>query len=169
MLNTYVRDISSLRISDAEEAGGKGANMGELVAAKLPVPPGFVLLRDCYRDSMREGGVDEELSALHREALAVADTTHLPELCERLQGLVHKAGIADSVRDRILAAYRALGADAVVAVRSSATGEDGRDASFAGMNATITNVSGEDGLIDAVLRCWMSLFSPAGHHLPCQP
>ena len=156
---TYVREISSLRISDAEEAGGKGANMGELVAAKLPVPPGFVMLRDCYRNSMREGGVDEELSRLHREALS-ADMTHLPELCERLQGLVHKAGIADSVRDRILAAYRALGADAVVAVRSSATGEDGRDASFAGMNATITNVSGEDGHMDAVLRCWMSLFSP---------
>ena len=48
--DTYVRDISALRITDAEEAGGKGANMGELVAAKLPVPPGFVLLRDCYRE-----------------------------------------------------------------------------------------------------------------------
>ncbi len=157
----YVRDISSLRISDAEEAGGKGANMGELVAAQLPVPPGFVLLRDCYRNSMRSGGVDAELSALHREALAkVADTTRLPELCERLQGLVHKAGVADEVRAEILAAYRALGPNALVAVRSSATGEDGKDASFAGMNATITNVSGEDGLIDAVLRCWMSLFSP---------
>ena len=47
-----------------------------------------------------------------------------------------------------------------VAVRSSATGEDGADASFAGMNATITNVAGEDGLVDAVLRCWTSLFSP---------
>lgn len=158
-LDTYVRDISTLRITDAEEAGGKGANMGEMVAAKLPVPPGFVLLRDCYRDSMRDGGVGEELSRLHREALT-ADMTHLPELCDRLQGLVHKAGIADSLRDRILAAYHALGADAVVAVRSSATGEDGRDASFAGMNATITNVSGDDGLLDAVLRCWMSLFSP---------
>ncbi|MGX9791156.1 phosphoenolpyruvate synthase [Mycobacterium sp. MMS18-G62] len=159
--NTYVRDISSLRISDAEEAGGKGANMGEMVAAKLPVPPGFVLLRDCFRDSMRAGGVDADLSALHREAVAdVADTTHLTERCERLQGLVQKAGVADSVRDSVLEAYRALGADAVVAVRSSATGEDGRDASFAGMNATFTNISGEDGLIDAVLRCWMSLFSP---------
>ena len=74
----YVRDISALRITDADEAGGKGANMGELVAAKLPVPPGFVLLRDCYRDSMRAGGVDAELNALHREALAdVADTTRL--------------------------------------------------------------------------------------------
>jgi pyruvate, water dikinase len=159
--DTFIRDISMLRITDAEEAGGKGANMGELVAAKLPVPPGFVLLRDCYRESMRAGGVDAELSALHREALRnVADTTHLGDMCERMQGLVHKAGVTDSVRDLILVAYHALGSDAVVAVRSSATGEDGRDASFAGMNATITNVSGDEGLVDAVLRCWMSLFSP---------
>jgi pyruvate, water dikinase len=159
--DTHVRDIATLRITDAEEAGGKGANMGELVAAKLPVPPGFVLLRSCYLDSMHAGGVDTELNALHREALGtVADTSHLAELCERLQGLVHKAGVADAVREPLLAAYRKLGPDAVVAVRSSATGEDGRDASFAGMNATITNVAGEDALIDAVTRCWMSLFSP---------
>jgi pyruvate, water dikinase len=157
----YVRDISTLRIADAEEAGGKGANMGELVAAKLPVPSGFVLLRSCYQDSMRAGGVDAELSALHREALhTVADTSHLAELCERLQAMVHKAGLADAVRDPLLAAYHRLGSNVIVAVRSSATGEDGRDASFAGMNATITNVCGEDALIDAVLRCWMSLFSP---------
>ncbi|MEW5808781.1 MAG: phosphoenolpyruvate synthase [Actinomycetota bacterium] len=157
----YVRGISTLRIADAEEAGGKGANMGEMVAAALPVPPGFVLLRDCYRDSMRAGGVDAELSALHREALeTVADTGALTERCERMQGLVHKAGITDPVRRLVLDAYRALGPNATVAVRSSATGEDGADASFAGMNATLTNVSGEDGLIDAVTRCWMSLFSP---------
>jgi pyruvate, water dikinase len=156
---TYVRDISTLRISDDEEAGG--ANMGEMVAAGLPVPPGFVLLRDCYRDSMRAGGVDAELSALHREALAtVADTTHLSELCERMPGLVHKAGIADAVRDAVLAAYRKLGSDIVVAVRSSATGEDSSDASFAGMNRTITNVMGESALMEDIQQCWMSLFSP---------
>jgi len=150
--DTHIRDTLSL--TDAEEAGGKGANMGELVAAKLPVPPGFVLLRNCYRNSMRSGGVDAELSALHREALQnAADTTRLAELCERMQGLVHKAGVAHTMHELIVDAYHALGADVVVAVRSSATGEDGRDASFAGMNATITNVSGDDGLIDAVLRC----------------
>jgi len=118
----YVPDISTLRITDAEEAGGKGANMGELVAARLPVPPGFVLLRDCYRDSMHAGGADTELSALHREALdTVADTTQLARLCEWLQGLVHKAGVADSVRHAVLDAYRSLGPEVVVAVRSSAT------------------------------------------------
>ncbi len=159
--DTYVRDISTLRITDAEEAGGKGANMGELVAAKLPVPPGFVLLRDCYRDSMKAGGVVSELSALHREALDnVADTARLADLCEWMQSLVKKAGVADSIRDLILGSYHTLGSKAVVAVRSSATGEDGSDASFAGMNATITNVSGDDDLIESVVRCWMSLFSP---------
>lgn len=159
--DSYVRDISVLRISDDEEAGGKGANMGELVAAKLPVPPGFVLLRDCYRDSMRAGAVDAELSALHHEALdTVSDTTRLAELCDKLQALVYRAGVADGVRDAVLAAYRALGSDTVVAVRSSATGEDSRDASFAGMNRTITNVVGEHALIEAIQQCWMSLFSP---------
>ncbi len=158
---TYVRDISALTIRDAEEAGGKGANMGELVSAKLPVPPGFVLLRDCYRDSMRSAGVHTELNALHREALDnVADTARLSDLSERMQALVRKAGVGDDVRRPILSAYHRLGEGAVVAVRSSATGEDGADASFAGMNATITNVSGDDGLLDAVIRCWMSLFSP---------
>lgn len=159
--DSYVRDISTLRITDAEEAGGKGANMGELVAAKLPVPPGFVMLRSCYRDSMRAGGADSELNKLHREALdTVGDTTGLAELCARMQSLVQKAGMTGPVRDAVLSAYRTMGSDITVAVRSSATGEDGADASFAGMNATITNVRGEDELIDAVLRCWMSLFSP---------
>ncbi len=157
----YVRDISTLRIENAEDAGGKGANLGELVAAELPVPPGFVLLRACYQDSMRAGGVSEELAAAHRKALEkVGDSSELGELCDRMQSLAFKAGITDDVRDRMLAAYRRLGPAAVVAVRSSATGEDGRDASFAGMNATITNVTGDDGLINAVQRCWASLFSP---------
>lgn len=158
---TYVRDIASLRLADADDAGGKGANLGELVAAGLPVPPGFVLMRSAYRDSMRSGGVDDEIAALHREGLAHVDSgARLEELCHRMASLVAKAGVAETVRREVVTAYRQLGADVVVAVRSSATGEDGRDASFAGMNRTITNVSGEDALIDAVQRCWASLFTP---------
>lgn len=162
---SYVRDISTLGLADADQAGGKGANLGEMVTAGLPVPPAFVVLRDGYRDSMRAGGVDDELSALHAEALATADdSARLDELCHRMQGLVGKAGLADGVREQLLDAYRRLGTatrvDPVVAVRSSATGEDGRDASFAGMNRTITNMRGADDVVDAVLRCWQSLFTP---------
>jgi pyruvate, water dikinase len=102
----YVRDISTLRIQNAEDAGGKGANLGELVAAELPVPPGFVLLRACYQDSMRAGGVSEELATAHRKALEkVGDSSELGELCDRMQSLALKAGITDDVRDRMLAAY----------------------------------------------------------------
>jgi pyruvate,water dikinase len=158
--DTYIRDISTLTITDAEEAGGKGANMGELVAAGLPVPPGFVLLRSCYLDSMHAAGVQSELAALHRQALAeVNDISRLTELSEWMQALVVKAGVTDVIRQLVVTAFRGLGTSAVVAVRSSATGEDGADASFAGMNATITNVSGDEELLDAVVRCWTSLFS----------
>jgi pyruvate,water dikinase len=158
---TYVRDIATLRLTDAEEAGGKGANLGELMAAELPVPPGFVLLRSCYREAMSAANVSTEIAVLHDEALAhVADTARLAELCRRMQELVCKADLPDVVRHEINMAYERLGAGVVVAVRSSATGEDGRDASFAGMNRTVTNVCGELELLDAIQQCWASLFSP---------
>ncbi|BBY37262.1 phosphoenolpyruvate synthase [Mycobacterium mantenii] len=157
----YVSDIATLRLGDAEEAGGKGANMGELVAAGLPVPPGFVLMRSSYLTSMEAGGVDTELAALHREALTQVDSAaRLAELCQRMRTLVAKAGVSRDVRDQLLESYRALGPNCIVAVRSSATGEDGRDASFAGMNQTVTNVAGESALLEAVITCWASLFSP---------
>ncbi|HOB50181.1 MAG TPA: phosphoenolpyruvate synthase, partial [Mycobacterium sp.] len=157
----YVEDIAKLGMADAEEAGGKGANMGEMVAAGLPVPPGFVVLRDSYLESMRVGGVADELNAAHREAMRAAlDPSRFDQMCAAMKALVLKAGMAEEVRDRILAAYRAMGPDCFVAVRSSATGEDGADASFAGMNETFTNVRGEADLIEAVQNCWASLFGP---------
>ncbi|MGV9710328.1 phosphoenolpyruvate synthase [Gordonia sp. NPDC003424] len=161
MPTTHVRDFTELSLADAEEAGGKGANLGELVSAGLPVPPGFVLLRDCYRTSMAAAGVADDLASLHRDALASAsDPAELDRLCGEMQQLVAKAGVAEQVRDEICDAYRQLGSDVPVAVRSSATGEDGRDASFAGMNRTLTDIVGADALVDAVSKCWMSLFGP---------
>jgi pyruvate,water dikinase len=155
----YVEDIAKLGMADAEEAGGKGANMGEMVAAKLPVPPGFVVLRDAYLESIRAAGVADELNTAHREAMLHAgDPSRFDEMCAKMKSLVLGAGMPDEVRDRILTSYRAMGPDCFVAARSSATGEDGADASFAGMNETFTNVRGEQDLIEAVRNCWASLF-----------
>ena len=157
----YVEDIANLGMADAEEAGGKGANMGEMVAAGLPVPPGFVVLRDSYLESIKVAGVADELNAAHREAMLHAlDTTRFDDMCAAMKATVLKAGMAGGVREAILASYRAMGPDCYVAVRSSATGEDGADASFAGMNETFTNVRGEQDLIEAVQNCWASLFGP---------
>ena len=155
----FVEDIANLGMADAEEAGGKGANMGEMVAAKLPVPPGFVVLRDSFLESMKIAGVADELNIAHREAMLHAgDPTRFDEICAKMKALVHNAGMTDEVRELILDSYRGMGPHCFVAVRSSATGEDGSDASFAGMNETFTNVRGEQDLIDAVVNCWASLF-----------
>lgn len=154
----YVRDFAHIRITDAEEAGGKGANLGELVSAELPVPPGFVVLRDAYLDSMERAGVRAELAAAHAEAMSLVDEDRLAAASERMRELVVKAGMSPRAREQVLAAYQTLGSDLFVAVRSSATGEDGADASFAGMNATFTNVRGADDLVARVVDCWASLF-----------
>ena len=155
----YVRDFANITIADAEQAGGKGANLGELVSAGLPVPPGFVVLREGYLESMERAGVRAELAAAHAEAMSfVDDQDRLAEASERMRDLVRKAGMSNEARDEVLAAYSALGGDLDVAVRSSATGEDGADASFAGMNATFTNVHGAETLVTAVIDCWASLF-----------
>lgn len=155
----YVREFAHVNIADAEQAGGKGANLGEMVLAGLPVPPGYVVLREAYLDSMELAGVRAELAAAHAEALSfVDDQERLAEASERMRELVLKAGMSKEAGDEVLAAYGTLGGDLDVAVRSSATGEDGADASFAGMNATFTNVHGGEELITRVVDCWASLF-----------
>ncbi|PXY22315.1 phosphoenolpyruvate synthase [Prauserella muralis] len=149
----HVAWLSALGVTDTAVAGGKGANLGELTAAGLPVPPGFVVTAPAYLASMEAGGVRAELRA------AVAATGRdVAADAERLQGLVRKAGVARDVAGAVREAYRRLGAGAAVAVRSSATSEDSPDASFAGMNRTLTNIVGEDDLVAAVLSCWESLF-----------
>jgi pyruvate,water dikinase len=148
-----------LRRDDTPIAGGKGANLGELTAAGLPVPPGFVIAADAYLYAMDAAGV----RALLRDEAAAADVDDpaaLEAASERLRALVVDAGMPADTRDEVLAAYHALGADPKVAVRSSATSEDTAETSFAGMNETFTNVAGDDVLIARIVDCWASAFGP---------
>ncbi|HEX5616048.1 MAG TPA: phosphoenolpyruvate synthase [Acidimicrobiia bacterium] len=147
--------FEQLRRDDVARAGGKGANLGELTAAGFRVPRGFVVTADAYLAAMDAGGVRAELAQPPTEVEADAQ---LAEHAARLRELVHKAGVPRELRDEIVARYDALGTDVRVAVRSSATAEDTADTSFAGMNATFTNVSGSDELIARVVDCWASLF-----------
>ncbi|WP_157120728.1 phosphoenolpyruvate synthase [Nocardia fusca] len=162
-MGAYVAAFDQLRLADTDEAGGKGANLGELVAAGLPVPPGFVILRSCYEQVIGQGAHGAELSSLHGEALRAAeaaDPDRVDVLCRRMRELVHACTLDPSARTALLAAYHALGKDLRVAVRSSAVGEDSATSSFAGMNLTRTNVRGEQHLVEAVFDCWASLFTP---------
>ncbi|MGV9330618.1 phosphoenolpyruvate synthase [Nocardia sp. NPDC003726] len=165
-MGDYVADLADLRLADADRAGGKGANLGELVAAHLPVPPGYVILKSCYEQVIIHGPHGAELDALHDEALRAAaqsarsDDAELDDLCARMRKLVHQTPMAAAVRDAVLAAYHRLGESVPVAVRSSAVGEDSATASFAGMNLSRTNIHGDDRLMEAVVDCWASLFTP---------
>jgi pyruvate,water dikinase len=151
--------LEDLRRDDTAVAGGKGANLGELVHAGFAVPPGFVITAGAYLESMAAAGVREELAA----GAAPKDGGDLRRRSEELRQLVQKAGLGEHVRRAAIDAYEQLGrrlgdARPSVAVRSSATAEDAADTSFAGMNATITNVCGVDALLDAVVEAWSSLF-----------
>lgn len=148
--------FGDLSASDVPVAGGKGANLGELTGAGMPVPPGFVVAAPAYLGSMDAGAVRAEIAQVAAD-LDVDDPTELATGSARLAEMVRSAGLPPELRRRVLDAYRTLGDTASVAVRSSATSEDTADASFAGMNETFTNVAGDDALIDRIVDCWASL------------
>ena len=133
-------DFKSIDGSMLATVGGKAANLGELTSAGLPVPQGFCVTTDAYRAVAQ---ADE-----------LASTT--PENARRT---LLETAVPQDIRDAIVAEYRELGDDVPVAVRSSATAEDLPFASFAGQQDTFLNVVGEDAVVDAVRRCWASLWT----------
>lgn len=143
--------------------GGKAANLGELIAAGLPVPDGFCLTTEAYHEaaSAVQDGVLAELGAL-QAALPPGSPSRAAELAV-VAGLAREAIRAIPVPPRIVAAvgqaYAALGESTPVAVRSSATAEDLPFASFAGQQDTYLNVIGIDAVLEAVRNCWASLWT----------
>ncbi|WP_218184632.1 PEP/pyruvate-binding domain-containing protein [Nigerium massiliense] len=144
-------ELSALRRGDRAVAGGKGANLGELVAGGFDVPPGFVVTTDAYHRFVTEAGIADQIVR--------AATDWEPAEAERLASrLIEDAPLPAELEDAIAAAYRALGDAVPVAVRSSATAEDLGAASFAGQQESFLNVRGEEALVDAVRRCWASVW-----------
>jgi pyruvate,water dikinase len=156
VMDCFVRWFRDLRREDTSVAGGKGANLGELAHAKLPVPDGFVVTADAYLEAMASRGVRSRIAQKVAD-IDTADARALEAVSTEIASLVRQSGMPRELRAEIVAAYDALGKGAV-AVRSSATSEDTAGASFAGMNRTLTNITGEAALIDAIVECWVSLF-----------
>lgn len=158
MQNASCARFEAICRSDVAIAGGKGANLGDMVRARLPVPPGFVICAGAYREMMERSGLDEKV----KELLSQLDFSNSGELrqAERtIRKMIEDVSISPDLRLAIFEHYRELGADAPVAVRSSATAEDLAGASFAGQQETILNVEGEQALLEAVRRCWSSLYT----------
>ncbi|MET1065468.1 MAG: PEP/pyruvate-binding domain-containing protein [Arthrobacter sp.] len=139
------------------DVGGKAANLGELMRAGLPVPAGFCLTTHAYRHATSPAGLDAVHAAL--AATAPDNLSRLAGLAGDARRLVLAADVPADIAEAVRAAYAALGTDAPVAVRSSATAEDLPFASFAGQQDTFLNVVGIDAVLTAVRQCWASLWT----------
>ena len=115
---------------DIPLVGGKGANLGELVQANIPVPPGFIVTADAYFHFLDVSGIMPDIQGL-LVGLNVENTKQLQNVSREIKELVSNAPIPNVITTEIKKAYRKLG-KGLVAVRSSATAEDLPEASFAG-------------------------------------
>ncbi len=149
--------LADLGRSDLALAGGKGANLGEMARAGLPVPPAFVVTASTFTEALERGGVREKIAKLMAQANP-DDPKGLAESARQMQQLVKQAGLSAPLQAQIRAAYQKLGGGALVAVRSSATSEDSKYTSFAGMHDTYTNVSGDAQLLTRIVDCWASVY-----------
>jgi len=143
---------------DIPLVGGKGANLGEMTNAKVPVPPGFIVTADAYFDFLSETGITDQIRRL-LEPLDVNDSRKLQETSAAVKDVILKAAMPQSLATDIREAYGKMGGG-FVAVRSSATAEDLPEASFAGQQATFLNISVDNEVVAAVQQCWASLFEP---------
>ncbi len=155
----YIQSIAELKKTDLPIAGGKGANLGELIQAGLPVPGGFVITTAGYRAFTDSNRLDDRIQR-------VLDTVHLDDpstldgASAQIQALFLESRIPDDLAAEIRLTYKNdTGPDWPAAVRSSATAEDLPDLSFAGQQDTYLNILGEAALLDAVVRCWASLWT----------
>src|SRR5438067_4786895 len=163
----FVRWFAEVGLDDVGLVGGKVASLGEMIRELSPlgirVPDGFAITAEGYRHFIAQAGLDGTI----RELLAGIGPDDVQELVARsaeIRALIAAAAMPQEIASEALAAYRELsatfgGADTDVAVRSSATAEDLPGASFAGQQDTYLNVRGETALVEAVKRCFASLFT----------
>lgn len=142
-----VVDLGRLDARDLNQGGGKAANLGELLRAGFPVPPGFVVTTAAYELVVTSNDLQRDIGNA-----SDANGTGL------VRARFEQAKVPPQVERAVLAAYRRMG-EGPVAVRSSATAEDLPEAAFAGQQETFLGVSGDAALLDAVCRCWASLWS----------
>lgn len=157
---TLVLDLADVGRAMIARVGGKGANLGEMIHAGLPVPPGFVLTVDAYELVRDSAGIGARIDALLR-GVPIDDPAALQRVAAQLRETFAHVPMSEELISDVESAYRRLAVgdgDALVAVRSSATAEDTTDFSFAGMFESVLGVRGRDTLLDAIRRCWASTF-----------
>lgn len=166
-----------LHNTDVAIAGGKGASLGEMYNAGMPIPPGFVITAEAFKKYITKTKIDTKIYGI-LNGLNVDNNAALQETAKKIQAIITSTPMPEDIKKIVLESYdlmsfgdaakaggKALGVikagreSMYVAVRSSATAEDLPNASFAGQQASFLNVKGPAAIITKVLECWASLFT----------
>jgi pyruvate, water dikinase len=169
-----------LKKEDVDVAGGKGASLGEMYNIPLPIPPGFVVSAGAFKKFLDETNLGPQIFTALKDVQA-EDTAKIQEISNKVKEAILNSKMPERIRDDIIEAYENLNVnkdllDTVsgtpldlltstakespkVAVRSSATAEDLPEASFAGQQETFLNVKGSMNVVQAVQKCWASLYT----------
>ena len=153
----FIRDFKNLSKNDTAIAGGKGASLGEMTQAGIPVPPGFVILSTAFEKFLEETDLNIEIDSIldsvnHKEIHTVENAS------EKIKALILRSEIPEIIGNEIQKFFKILDSN-FVAVRSSATAEDSSVAAWAGQLESYLNTTKEN-LLENVKKCWASLFTP---------
>ena len=155
-----------LRKYDIPLVGGKNANLGEMLQAGIPVPPGFAVTAYAYNKFITETSIAEKIyKTIEETVTAVGKPQQFEKASKEIRKIIEETPMPREIETAIKKTYTALSkriksAKALVAVRSSATAEDLPGASFAGQQETYLNVAGAKELVEKTVKCWSSLFTP---------
>jgi pyruvate,water dikinase len=158
--------FEDLRKTDVPLVGGKNANLGEMISSGLPVPPGFAVSAYSYEKFIKKTHIAEKIYEIINETVIDKNNPKQYDAAsKKIRKLIEKTSVPEEIGNAVKSAYKELNKrlslkDVFVAVRSSATAEDLPGASFAGQQETYLNVKGPDDLIEKVVKCWSSLFTP---------
>jgi len=145
---------------DLSIVGGKGASLGEMINIGVPVPGGFAVTAQAFRDFINRAGIAQKLFEVLNVDVNQESELHKAE--KAAKKLIMDAKVPEDIEQAIKSRYEELckreGKQVFVAVRSSATAEDLPDASFAGQQETYLNVRGAEDVFNAVRKCWASLY-----------
>lgn len=156
-----IKWFNDIGMADRPQVGGKGGSLGELTQAGIAVPPGFVVPVATFEQFLSEFDPDGECRDL-TASFGPDDLAGLSIIAQEIRDRITQAQLPHSLETAIAAAYRTIcggESDAPVAVRSSATTEDGDDASFAGLQDTYLWLRGEAAVAEHVRRCWASMYN----------
>lgn len=161
ILVRFVKWFSEIDKSNLAEAGGKGANLGEMTKAGFPIPPGFIVTSNAYFEFVQANGLDKVIKDV-TDGLDTSDSDALNKASDHVKARMLAGEIPAEMKEEIKTAYKQLspGNEPYVAVRSSATAEDLPEASFAGQQSTYLNIKSPENTVQAVKECWASLFEP---------